>query len=901
MVVTNLSILQPMTVQQEERIMFKKLFHVLILFVLSLRYRVTIIGLNTIREKGNKSILFMPNHPALIDPVIMMARLFRDFAPRPLADEVQVDRTLLRPLMKAINAVVIPDLKIKGNQGRKAVIDGVQEIINGLKRGDNILLYPAGKLYRSRHESLGANSSVDLVLKRVPDARVVLIRTTGLWGSSFSRACGEVSLTKNIRLYCLAIVSAGLFFMPKRQVTIEFVERDTFPRAADKQQINRYLEDFYNEVEQYNTTYPYFWWKGRAARQVPEPARVCIGDDTSHIPAATKELVLEKLRELSGVKVINLKDTLANDLGMDSLIMVEYSAWLELEFGVNLSTLDGLQNVAHCILAAAGEFSSPEGTEEICVDDRWFAGKSNASLAMPQGDNVAALFLSQAKKNPAKVIVTDQISGPKTYRELVTGIFALRSVISSFAETNVGIMLPATVSATLSYFTVLFSEKVPVMVNWTVGQANMSYCLKNANVQHVITAKALYEKIKGQGVDLDKIGVKFLFLEEMAAGITLPAKLKALFRARFLLRSLEQVDIKETAAILFTSGSESHPKAVVLSHTNFLANIADFTAVLTLTKNDSLLGMLPPFHSLGLAGTVLMPLVMGLPTVYSPNPTEGALLARIAFSHKVSLLIGTPTFLAGIAGAVGDEKLNKVRIAFTGAEKCQPYVYEAMEKSFPEVSVCEGYGITECSPVVSVNDPASPLPGTIGRVLASMEYALVHVETGIPVKEGETGKLLLRGPNVFSGYLNHDGKSPFVEYQGKQWYDSGDLIVEHDGILTFAGRLKRFIKLGGEMISLPAIEEILTCKFPGEEEPLLAVSATPGDDHPEILLFLTFDLEREEANKLIREFGFSALHSIRRTIRVETIPVLGTGKIDYRALEVLGLEQDQKYTERGKI
>jgi long-chain-fatty-acid--[acyl-carrier-protein] ligase len=865
--------------------MLKTLIHRLLLFVLSLRYRVTIIGLDAVREKGNKSILFMPNHPALIDPVIMMSRLFRDFAPRPLADEAQIDKTLLRPLMKTINAVVIPDLQTKGNQGRKTVIEGVEKIITGLKQGDNILLYPAGKLCRSRHESIGANSSVALVLKRVPDVRIVLIRTTGLWGSSFSRACGPVSLTKNIRLYCLALASAGLFFMPKRQVIVEFVEQHTFPRTADKLRINRYLEDFYNEVDQYNTKIPYFWWQGREAKQVPEPVRVSIDDDTSHIPAATKELVLEKLRELSGVKVINEKDTLANDLGMDSLVMVEYSSWLELEFGVSLSTLESIQNVAHCILAAAGELSSPEDAEEIVVDERWFTGKNNDPLIMPQGENVTSLFLAKAKENPAKVIVADQISGPKTYRQLITGIFALRPMISSLSETNVGIMLPATVSAALSYFTVLFSGKVPVMVNWTVGQANMSYCLNNANVKHVITAKVLYEKIKGQGVDLDKLDVKFLFLEEMAAGITLPAKLKALFMARFSLQSLEQVELEETAAILFTSGSEARPKAVALSHANFLANIADYTAVLTLTKNDSLLGMLPPFHSLGLTGTVLMPIVMGLPTVYSPNPTEGALLAKIVLGYKVSLLIGTPTFLAGIAKAVGEEKLNTVRIAFTGAEKCQPYVYEALEKSFPEVIICEGYGVTECSPLVSVNDPNSPVPGSIGRVLPSMEYALVHAETGIQVKEGEIGKLLLRGPNVFNGYLNYNGKSPFVEYQGKKWYDSGDLVVEHDGILTFAGRLKRFIKLGGEMISLPAIEEILTAKFPGEEEPILAVSATPGDDHPEIVLFITFDLEREEANRIIREFGFSALHSIRRTIRVETIPVLGTGKIDYLALE----------------
>jgi len=760
----------------------------------------------------------------------------------------------------------------------------VQNVVNGLQQGDNILLYPAGKVYRSRHESLGANSSVALVLKRVPQARVVLIRTTGLWGSSFSRACGPVSLTKNISLYCLAILSGALFFMPKRRVTIELVEEDIFPRDSDKLSINRHLESFYNKIDQYNTFVPYFWWQGRRSVQVPEPVRQTINDDTSHIPAATKELVLEKLRELSGVKGINQSNTLAGDLGMDSLILVDFAAWLELEFAVSLSTLEGIQNVAHCMLAAVGEFSSPEDVPGVVVDASWFAGKSDAPLVLPQGETLTALFLDQAEKTPAKVIVTDQIGGSKTYRQLLSGIFALRPMISSLPETRVGIMLPATVSGTLLYFATLFSGKVPVMVNWTAGSANMKYCLSNSQVKHVITAKALYNKIKGQGTDLDILDVKFLFLEEMAASISLPAKLMALFKARFLYRKLARTPVQDSAAILFTSGSEAHPKAVVLSHTNFISNIADFTAVLTLTKNDSLLGMLPPFHSLGLAGTVIMPLVIGLPTVYSANPTEGALLAKLALSHRVSLLIGTPTFLAGIATAVGTELLQDVRIAFTGAEKCQPYVYKAMEKSFPNVIVCEGYGITECSPVVSVNDPLAPVPGTIGKILPSMEYVLIHPETGDITKEGETAKLLLRGPNVFSGYLNYDGKTPFVEYKGKQWYDSGDLVIEKEGILSFAGRLKRFIKLGGEMISLPAIEELLTEHFPGDEEPLLAVSATPGDDHPEIVLFTTFEIEREEANRCIREFGFSPLHSIRRTIHVESIPVLGTGKTDYRTL-----------------
>jgi len=353
-----------------KKAMRKTMLHRLLLFLLSLRYRVRVTGLKKVLGKGDSSILFMPNHPALIDPVIVMSRLFKHFAPRPLADEVQVDRSFLRPLMKTINAVLIPDLKKSGNKGRKSVIEGVQKIISGLQNGDNILLYPAGKLCHSRYESIGANSSVDLIVKRVPDARVVLIRSTGLWGSSFSRAPGIPSLTSKLRFYIVVLLSAGLFFMPKRVVHIELFEPEEFPRNANKLLINRYLEDFYNEVGQANTAVPYFWWKGNKARKLPEPARLSASDDTSHIPVATKELVLQKLRELSGVAVINQKDRLGRDLGMDSLVFVEYGAWLEKEFGVVLSTLDGIQTVAHCMLAAAGEFSAPDGTDDIVSGER---------------------------------------------------------------------------------------------------------------------------------------------------------------------------------------------------------------------------------------------------------------------------------------------------------------------------------------------------------------------------------------------------------------------------------------------------------------------------------------------------------------------------------------------------
>ena len=867
--------------------LLKRILLLFVRFLLSLRYRIHVKGLARILEKGNSAILFMPNHPALIDPVIVMSLLYRDFQPRPLADEEQAEKKYIRPLMNSIDAVIIPDLKRRGNQGRKGVLEGVQIIIGSLNDGNNILLYPAGRIYRSRYESIGANSSVDLVLRRVSGCRTVLIRTTGLWGSGFSRANGLPALNANLKMFLFALFSAGFFFMPRREIVVEFVEPKDFPNDQGKRAINRYLEEFYNQASAPNSFVPYFWWQGREAKRIAEPTVRKQSNNTDHIPANTKTLVLEKLRQLSGVTVINQKDSLAQDLGLDSLIMVEFAAWLDQEFGVSLNSLDGVTSVAHCMLAAAGDFNTAEALLIKEVDKRWFARSAEKVLPLPPGSSVAKLFLQQARKNPQRLIVTDEISGPKTYKDLLTGIFALRATIMAIPEEHVGIMLPATVSAVLSYFTLLFSGKVPVMVNWTVGHANMRHCMQHAEVKHVLTAKALYEKIKGQGIALDDTGVEYIFLEDIAASISLAAKLKALFLARFDRRLLENAEIQENAAILFTSGSESYPKSVPLSHGNFMANLTDFTAVLPIQEKDRLLGMLPPFHSLGLVGTIILPLTIGLPTVYSPNPTEGALLAKLVDTHKVTLLIGTPTFLGGIATAVADQPLASVRIAFTGAEKCQPYVYEAMEKAFPEVVVCEGYGITECSPLVSINDPQHPLPGTIGVVMPSMDYCLVHPESDEKVEDGEQGVLLLRGPNVFRSYMNYSGKSPFREYQGKTWYDSGDIVVEREKVLTFAGRLKRFIKLGGEMISLPAIEEQLIAALPATEEPVLAVTATSGDDHPEIVLFCCTDLSREQANRIIRDHGFSPLHNIRRLLEIEQIPLLGTGKTDYQSLALL--------------
>ena len=864
----------------------KKLINLFLSFLLRLRYRITIKGIEDIK-KDNRPILFLPNHQALIDPVIVMNTLYNRFTPRPLADENQIAHPLIRPFIKALNTIVIPDLTVKGRDAKEQVFAGIDEIVTGLKNGDSILMYPSGRLSRTNLDVIGGNSGVAAIVHALPDVRIVLLRTRGLWGSSFSRAPGIPSLLTNFKKQGINLLVNGVFFMPRRNVDIELVEPDDFPGNADKLEINRYLEDFYNRRPDKNSEMPYFWWHGRSPVYHHEPSKKEVNRDTSEIPETTRNQVMEKLIDLSGIEEIKETDNLSADLGMDSLILVEFGSWLQEEFGVSADNLEVLQTVADCILAAGGIMPSMAAIDLKPVSGKWFDRFEEKILTIPdKGATIAEIFLHQARTNPDQVILSDQISGDKTYRQIILALYALLPEIRKIPGKRVGIMMPGSVGAVISWLAVMFSGKEPVMVNWTTGSSNMSYCLESIGVEQVITAKALTEKLAGQGIELDGVPVSWVYLEDIGARITTGKKIKALIKSKLSWRELEQAEIAETAAILFTSGSEARPKSVPLSHANFLANARDFAQVLSLSSNDRLLGILPIFHSLGLAGTVVLPLCTGMRTVFWANPTEGAQLARMIAAYETTTLITTPTFLNGILRSGDSEQLRSLRLIFSGAEKCPDHVFQTLKKRCPDAMICEGYGVTECAPVVTVNSIDDPRPGTIGRIMPSMEYVLLDPETRKVVDSGANGQLLVRGPNVFDGYLG-DPPSPFVEYDDKPWYDTGDLMFEKDGVLVFAGRLKRFIKLGGEMISLPAIEQVLEAHYPIGDEPVLAVAATDDEEHPELVLLTTLDTNRQEANQAIREAGLSPLHNIRLIKQADQIPLLGTGKTDYTSINKL--------------
>ncbi|MBY0231519.1 MAG: AMP-binding protein, partial [Gemmataceae bacterium] len=291
----------------------------------------------------------------------------------------------------------------------------------------------------------------------------------------------------------------------------------------------------------------------------------------------------------------------------------------------------------------------------------------------------------------------------------------------------------------------------------------------------------------------------------------------------------------------------------------------------------------------GLSVTTLLPLLAGMRLVRHPDPTDAAALARKAAAYGVTLLAATPTFLGYILDRAEPGQLDAVRTIIVGAEKCPQATIDRARAMLPGAILLEGYGITECSPVVAVNTPAASKPGTVGKPLPCVEARVVDLETGEEVPRGKAGMLLVSGPSIFGGYIGHDGPSPFREIEGKRWYVTGDLVERDDeGYIKFSGRLKRFVKAGGEMVSLPALEEPLQARWPATKEgPRVAVEGleTPGGRR--IVLFTTEAVELREANAVLAEAGFRGVMRLDEVRKVDAIPVLGTGKTDYKVLRAM--------------
>ncbi|MGE5196360.1 MAG: AMP-binding protein, partial [Anaerolineae bacterium] len=357
---------------------------------------------------------------------------------------------------------------------------------------------------------------------------------------------------------------------------------------------------------------------------------------------------------------------------------------------------------------------------------------------------------------------------------------------------------------------------------------------------------------------------------------------------------LAQIKAEHTTVILFTSGTESLPKGVPLSHGNILSNQRAALSCADINADDVMYSVLPPFHSFGFSATGLLPLLAGLRVCYAPDPTDGRGMAEDIHHWQATLFCCAPSFMRALFTASDPNLLQSVRLFVGGAEKVSEELFEEVAALGSGHELIEGYGITECSPIVTLNRQGHPKRG-VGQPLPGIELIVIDPETEGTLALGQEGEVCIAGPSVFSGYLG-GLSSPFITRLGRRWYRSGDRgYLESDGSLILTGRLKRFVKIGGEMISLGGLEEEILhlakekkwTSFPTEGPPL-AVSAVEQEmGKPLIILFATFDISKDEVNFALKESGYGRLVKIAEVKRIEQIPLTGTGKTHYRLLDEL--------------
>lgn len=881
------------------------------------RYRIRVEGLDrlnaeTLSRPGG--VLFLPNHPTYyIDPVIATLAVWPKYVIRPMVVEYMYYAPFIYTLMKFLQALPMPSFSTSSNSlKRKRSEKMIKEVVKGLKEGSNFMIAPGGGVKHTAFELIGGASGAHRVLQECPEANVVLVRVKGLWGSSFSRAIITKPQTLGEAIWnALKIVLKNLiFFTPRREVVVELLPAPPdFPRNAPRLEFNRYLEHWYNLPDGFSdvkTGYPgdslvlvsYSFWK----KDYLKPLEKKTTADDINIDAVmkpVKDKVFQKLAEISERNPSEIKPemSLATDLGLDSLDTAEVAAFLGDEFEVTGVSVNELTSVGKVLALASKQLVIEQPQDAHAVNDKkWFKSIPHEHAHVAPGNTVHEAFLNSCKMMGNTPSCVDLRSGVVTYAQMKLRAIVLAEKIKNMPGEYIGIMLPASVGANIVILATLIAGKVPMMVNWTTGPRHLESIIKLSNVEVVLSSWAFLDRL--ENVNLDGVEDQLVMLEDVAREISFIDKLKGLVLSKRGTKAVlkhfgsDKIDVDQKAVLLFTSGTESVPKGVPLTHRNIMTNVRGTIDCIDLYKDDILYGFLPPFHAFGFTVTGVMAPLAGLRVAFSPNPTDGAQLALGLERWKPTILCGTPSFLKAMFKLADKENLKQVRLSVSGAEKAPPELFEMVRDMTGKDCVLEGYGITECSPVLTFNRPGEPHVG-VGQPMPGIEMIIVNPETNALLETGQQGMILVRGPSVFSGYLNPGLSSPFVTVNGKQWYKTGDLgYLDDKQNLTIAGRLKRFIKIGGEMVSLAAIEDALLQSaskkgWPTNPEgPTLAICAKEDNgDRPKIALFTQFDASVDDVNKALKESGFSNIVKVSSVIKLTEIPVMGTGKINYRALE----------------
>lgn len=489
-------------------------------------------------------------------------------------------------------------------------------------------------------------------------------------------------------------------------------------------------------------------------------------------------------------------------------------------------------------------------------------------------------FVRMARRHSQKLAIIDKTTQKNvTYSRALIGALILCSKFRKYEAGFIGIMIPTSAGCALATVGALMSGRIPVMINYSTGaEGNAKYAQKKCKFKTIITSKALLEKIGCPVIE------GMVMIEDIMEGVTMTDKLKAALKTKLplglLLNTIHKGSENDTAAILFTSGSEKDPKAVQLSHRNISSNIEDFGNYVHISESDILLANLVFFHVFGLTVNLWVPFYYGMTMVTYANPLDFLTISQIARDEKPTIMVGTPSFFWGYLHKSEPGDFKTLRLMVAGADKCPDTLREGYLKKHG-VTLLEGYGATETSPVISVNSLEFNRPGSTGRVIPNVEVRIENFETGEECGPGEVGKIMVKGDLVMKGY--YDDPELTAESVEDGWYNTGDMgYFDEDRYLWHAGRFKRFVKVGGEMVSLVKVENTLEKYLPtGVSCCVVEVS----DEKKGAAIIATVTIEVNKA-EILKKMG-TELPNIalpKQFIIIRELPMMSTGKIDFRTV-----------------
>ena len=529
-------------------------------------------------------------------------------------------------------------------------------------------------------------------------------------------------------------------------------------------------------------------------------------------------------------------------------------------------------------------------------------------------DPIHVAWLKSAKKSKTAFAVADIEGVEISHKKFLTGVLLFSKKIEAYSpEQNVGLLLPSSGGGAIASIAILSLGKTLVNLNFTAGKKALNSAARQAEVKHIYTSRKFLDKMQERGMNLESYfpESKLLMLEDIKEEISTLSRISTLLKAIILPVSMIQksyfkdVSMNDTAAILFSSGSEGSPKGVELSHSNIAANAKQAAIELGAVDSDVIMSTLPTFHAFGFAITTLMPLSEGIPIVCHADPKDVSTIASGIQKYSGTILVGTPTFLRmyTISKKVTSESIQSLRLVVAGAEKLRSEVRDGFEAKF-KISVYEGYGTTETSPGASVNLPdiESPYklrnrPGTVGKAFSGTKFRIVDPDSLDPIPTGEDGLILIGGPQIMKGYLKKPEKTAeAIELiDGYRWYRTGDKgHLDEDGFLTIVDRYSRFAKIGGEMISLTTVEEEILDACNDKDLEIAATCLPDQRKGEKIVLLVTNKLDKNQLKKLLSDAKVNPLYHPAQVLMVEEIPKLGSGKTDFGATKKIALVNEQK-------